>query len=66
MRGKLLHKNRKILSLNDTLLIRISTDLPVVVTELRALHLPQEVLVMSDDDELEVRLMLSSLDDLIQ
>jgi hypothetical protein len=60
------HETRKTLLLNDALLVRISADPKVVVTKLIALHLPQELLVVSDDDHLEVRLMTSVLDDLVQ
>jgi len=52
--------------LNDTLLIGVSADTPVDIRECVALHMSQELLVMGDDDQLEVLLMLSGLDDSVQ
>jgi hypothetical protein len=51
---KFLHENRKILLLNNALLKCVSADVPVVISEVCALHLPQEILIVSNDDELKV------------
>ena len=60
------HDTRKTLDFNNALLLRISAHSVIVLTKLRALHLAQEFLIVSNDDELEVRLMTSVLDDLVQ
>lgn len=51
---------------DNALLVCISADPTIEIAELRALHLTQELLVMGDDDELEILLLTSSLDDLVQ
>ena len=60
------HHLQETLHLNNALLICISADPEILFTKLIALHLTQELLVVSDDDQLEVRLVTSVLDDLIQ
>ena len=49
-----LHHSIQILLGDHALLLWISLDFVVVIGELRALHLAQELLVMSDNDQLEV------------
>jgi hypothetical protein len=60
------HHARETLLLDNALLVCISADSIIVLTELRALPLPHEILVMDNDDELEILLLTSILDDLIQ
>jgi hypothetical protein len=56
----------KTLLFDNALLVCISADSIVVLTELTALHLTQELLVVSDNDELEIRLMTSVPNNLVQ
>ena len=51
---------------DNALLLCISADPSIGIAELRALHLTQELLVMGDDNELEILLLTSSLNDLVQ
>jgi len=60
------HHTHKTLLVDNALLVCISANSPVVVTELTALHLTQELLVVSDNDELEIRLMTSVPNNLVQ
>jgi hypothetical protein len=64
-RGQSNHTNQ-ILLFDNALLLCISADPTIEIAELRALHLTQELLVMGNDDELEILLLPSSLDDLVQ
>lgn len=54
------------LPLNDALLLIISTNAVVIITEICTLHVSQELLVMSDDDELKISLLLASSNDGVQ
>lgn len=54
------------LPLNYRLLSVISSHAIVIVTEVLAFHISQEILVVSDDDELEVGLLLSNFDDVVK
>jgi hypothetical protein len=63
---QLLHEIRKRLPLDNALLLRIPAHLPIMIAELCTLHLPQEFFIVSDNDELEILLLLSILDDLVQ
>jgi len=54
------------LSLNHTLLPIISTNTVIVLSKVITMHMLQELLIVSDDDELEVGLVLASLDDSMQ
>ena len=54
------------LPLNDTLLLIISANTIIIVAEIRALHVSQELLVVRDDYELKVRLCLARLDNAVQ
>jgi hypothetical protein len=54
------------LPLNDALLLIISTNSIVIITELCTLHKTQKFLVVSDDNELEVRLRLSGSDNAVK
>jgi hypothetical protein len=54
------------LSHDGTVLLPISAHSVVMIGELGDSHFLQELFVVGDDDELEVRLMLSVLDNLIQ
>jgi hypothetical protein len=61
-----LHEIRKRLSLDNALLLRIPAYLPIVIAELCTLHLLQELFIVGNNDELEILLVLSTLDDLVQ
>jgi hypothetical protein len=63
---QLLHEICKRLSLDNALLLRVPAYLPIVIAELCTLHLLQELFIVGDDNELEVLLVLSTLDDLVQ
>jgi hypothetical protein len=63
---QLLHEIRKRLSLDNALLLRVPAYLPIMIAELCTLHLPQELFIVGDNDELEILLLLSILDDLVQ
>lgn len=52
--------------LDHTLLICVSAHAIVVIGELGALHVLQELFIVSDDDELEIRLVLAVFYDLVQ
>lgn len=52
--------------LNDTLLLIISTNSIVIITELCTLHETQKFLVVGDDNQLEIRLSLSGPDNAVQ
>lgn len=54
------------LSLNNALLLVISAHPVISVCEVGASHVLQELLVMSDYNQLEVLLVGASLDDLVQ
>ena len=54
------------LPLDDGLLPVTARDTIIIVAEIRALHVPQEILVMGDDNQLEVRLLPSCLDDVVE
>lgn len=54
------------LPLNNTLLLIISADTIVVIAEIGALHVAQELLIMGNDDELEVGLLHSGCDDAVE
>jgi len=57
---KLLNNLGDGLPFNDALLLIVSAHTIVVVAEIRTLHITQEFFVVGDDNELEVRLCLSS------
>jgi hypothetical protein len=59
------HHTRKTLLVDNALLVCISADPPVVLTELTAFHLTQKLFVVGDDDELEIRLMTSVPNNLV-
>lgn len=52
--------------LDDGLLSLVARDAVVVIAEVGALHVPQKLLVVRDDDELEVGLLLPGPDDVVQ
>jgi hypothetical protein len=54
------------LSLDHALLLVVSADPVVVITEVCTLHVAQEVLVVGDDNELEVGLCLSGFDNVVK
>lgn len=51
------------LPLNNTLLPVVSAHTIIVVAEIRALHVPQKVFIVRNDDELEIRLCLPRAND---
>jgi hypothetical protein len=57
---------RDSLPLNRATLVVVSEHTEVVISELATSHMLQELLVMSDDDELEVLLVTTVVDDLIE
>lgn len=61
-----LRQFRKPLSLNHSLLPIVSAHSVVMLSEVAAIDVLQELLVVRDDDELEVSLMLAGLDDSVQ
>jgi hypothetical protein len=54
------------LASNHTLLFLVSRHAPKAFCECSTIHLLQKLFVMSDDDELEIRLMSSNLDELME
>jgi hypothetical protein len=54
------------LLLNHTLLLLVSADTVVVLSEVATIHVFQELFVVGDDNELEIGLVLASLDDAMQ
>jgi hypothetical protein len=62
----LIHQLTNSYPLNRTLLLPIPTNLPILIRKIRRMHLPQKLLVMSNDDNLEIRLAAASSDELIQ
>ena len=60
------HDLRNGLPFDDRLLPLVSRHPVVVVAEIRAFHVSQELLVMGDDNELEVGLLPPHLDDVVK
>lgn len=54
------------LPLNNTFLLIISADTIVVITEIRALHVTQELLIVGNDNELKVGLLHSGGNDAVE
>ena len=58
--------SRNALSEYNRILLLVSSNSEKVITEIAALHVLQKLFVVRDDDELQVPLALSSLDDHVQ
>lgn len=62
----LVHQLGQALSMNLTLLLSISGYAIVCLREICTLHLLQEFFIVGDDDELEIWLVLSALNDHVE
>ena len=53
-------------ALNKTTLPLVALNTPVFVAEVRALHIAEELLIVGDDNELEIALAATILNNLVQ